>query len=140
MSMGQCFCRTMTRPTFQCLSDEGAVLALPKDAIICEARNRANSQMRASHHALIYFITECTKSVDWGIAVYARSKVNHNMIEINRYNCRRAGPKPMRVLACYNIILRPNIWDKLKTGHLTSGSQTDLFDQSITRQFWPCHL
>ena len=147
--------------------------------------------MHASRHALrwyehvlndgvdisngsLYFVTECTKSVDWGIAVfYARSEDNHNLRlifdgESYQWECRgkidarigsqstdttvpdRGEPNQSVFLGGYKIMLRQDIWDKLKSAitvasqdggdsspeishsanYWTSASQTDPFNQS----------
>ena len=149
-------CNISRPPTFQCTSDSGAVLALPKGAIVYEAGNRRIFQTYASRHALswyeyvlndgidvsngsLYFVTECTKSMDWGIAVfYARSRANHNLRflsdgETCRWNYRgkveaRIGsqstdmtvsgggePNQCVFLRGYKIMLRPDIWVKLNS-------------------------
>ena len=191
-------------PTFQCLSDAGAVLALPKGAIFYEAHSRADLQMHASRHALdwyehvlndgvdisngsVYFVTECTKSVDWGIAVfYARSMAHHSLRltfdgESYQWDYRgkveaRTGsnsaiitvsdgaePNQCVFLGGFKIMLRPDIWDKLKmesmtssqygglsssqtsaTGHSTnqgtSGSRTDTYHQSTSVNSGPSQM
>lgn len=83
--------------TFQCSADEGALLALPKGATLYDAGNRANLLAHVSRYALswyedalnngvdifngsLYFVTECTKCTDWGIAVfYGPSTANHSL-------------------------------------------------------------
>jgi hypothetical protein len=128
---------------------------LPKGATVYEAENRVNFQTHASRHALswyeyvlndgvdisngsVYFVTECTKSMDWGIAVfYARSMPNHNLRLIfdggsYQWDYRgkveaRTGSKSTDItvsnggdpnqcvfLGGYKIMLRPDIWEKLK--------------------------
>lgn len=180
-------------PNFQCLSDAGAVLALQKGAIVYEAHNRADLQAHASRHALnwyehvlndgvdisngsVYFVTECTKSVDWGIAVfYARSAAYHGLRftfdgESHQWDYRGkveartasnsaditvsngGEPNQCVFLGGFKIMLRPEIWNKLKmassqygglsssqtsgTGHSinhgTSGSRTDTYYQSTS--------
>jgi hypothetical protein len=75
----------------------GAVLALPKGATVYEETDRGQFRTHTSRHALtwykdmlnrgmeisngsVYFITECTKTVNWGIAVfYACPTANHNI-------------------------------------------------------------
>lgn len=161
-------CSISRPPTFQCSSDhdEGAVLVLPKGATVYEARNRESFRIHASRHALtwykymlnagmnisngsLYFITECTKSVNWGIAVfYARPKDNDSLRFIfdgdsYRWDSRgkveaRVGPNSesadMTVsdggklnqcvfLRGYKIMLRSDVWNKLNT--ITSGTSND---------------
>ena len=154
-------CSISRPPTFQCLSDEGAVLALPKGAIAYEAGNRRSFQTHASRQALswyervlkdgidisngsVYFVTECTKATDWGIAVfYARSRANHNLQfiadgESYQWNYRgkveaRIGsqstditvsdsgkPNQCVFLRGYKIMLRPDIWDKLNSATIVT--------------------
>jgi hypothetical protein len=150
-----------SHPTFQCSSDAGAVLALPKGAIVYEAQNRADLQAHASRHALdwyehvlndgvdisngsVYFVTECTKSVDWGIAVfYARSTAYHNLrltFDGDSYQWDYRGkveartgsnsadltvsdgaePNQCVFLGGFKIMLRPEIWDELKMASMAS--------------------
>lgn len=172
-------------PTFQCSSDAGAVLALPRGAIVYEAQNRADLRAHASRHALdwyehvlndgvdisngsVYFVTECTKSVDWGIGVfYARSTAYHTLRftfdgESYQWDYRgkveaRTGsnsaditasdgaePNQCVFLGGFKIMVRPEIWDKLKMTSMasyqygglsssqTSGSRTDTYYQSTS--------
>ena len=178
--------------SFRCLADEGAVLALPKGATVYEVRNRRHFQAYGARHALnwyeyalnvgmdilngsLYFVTECTKTMDWGIAVfYARQRADGYLrfiFDRESYRWRRQGKVEARVgsksadnidyntgepnqcvfLRGYKIMLRQDIWDKLKSAttpqdgqispfagtishdssHRTSDSQTDFFYQSL---------
>jgi hypothetical protein len=134
----------------------GAVLALPKGATVYAASNRDRFRTYASCHALtwykymlnkgmdisngsVYFITECTKSVNWGIAVfYARQRASNNIrfiIDGESY-CwdsrgkveARVGPESTDItvsdggvpnqcvfLRGYKVMLRSDIWKKLKS-------------------------
>ena len=139
----------------------GAVLALPKGAVVYEAQNRADLQAHASRHALdwyehvlndgvdisngsVYFVTECTKSVDWGIAVfYARSTAYHSLrltFDGDSYQWDYRGkveartgsnsaditvsdgaePNQCVFLGGFKIMLRPEIWDELKMASMAS--------------------
>ena len=140
---------------FQCLASEGAVLVLPKGATKYEAVNKHRFQTHAARHAenwykyilnegrdisngSLYFVTECIKSVNWGVAVfYANSNTADNLRFIfDEESCRwvrrdkveaRIGPKPKDIIVSddeepnqcvflrgFKIMLRPDIWDKLK--------------------------
>ena len=147
--------RSTSRPrTFQCSSDKGAVLALPKGASVYGAGDMHKFETHASLHALrwyeealnngiklsngsVYFVTECTKSMDWGIAVfYAPSGANHGLRfivdgESYRWNYRgkveaKIGsqstdrivsdgrePNQCVFLRGYKIMLRSDIWAKV---------------------------
>ena len=139
----------------------GAVLALPKGAVVYEAQNRADLRAHASRHALdwyehvlndgvdisngsVYFVTECTKSVDWGIAVfYARSTAYHSLrltFDGDSYQWDYRGkveartgsnsaditvsdgaePNQCVFLGGFKIMLRPEIWDELKMASIAS--------------------
>lgn len=150
--------RISRHPTFQCSADEGALLALPKGATVYEAGNRANFLAHVSRYALswyeyvlnrgvhicngsLYFVTECTKCMDWGIAVfYGPSTANHNLRFISdgesyQWDSRgkvdtRTGskstdttvsdsvvgePNQCVFLGGFKIMLRSDIWAKLKS-------------------------
>ena len=149
-------------PTFKCSSDVGAVLALPKGATVYQETNREQFCRHASRHALawykdmlnkgmnisngsVYFVTECTKSVNWGIAVfYKRPMANHSIRfisdgESHSWACwgkveARVGPESTDItvsdsgepnqcvfLRGFKIMLRSDVWEKLKsTTTLTS--------------------
>ena len=180
---------------FQCLAAEGAVLVLPNGATLYEAVNKHHFQTHAARHAIswyeyslnegrdisngsLYFVTECIKSVNWGIAVFYAHSVTGEYLRVifDEGSCRwdpgdkveaRVGPKPKDIfvsgdeepnqcvfLRGFKIMLRPDIWDRLKsavavtsldgeasfsfssnkTNHSTSqgnsGSQTDSFHRS----------
>ncbi|KAF8688196.1 hypothetical protein AX14_003508 [Amanita brunnescens Koide BX004] len=180
---------------FQCLAAEGAVLVLPKGATLYEAVNKVEFRNHAARHAVswyeymlnegrdisngsLYFVTECIKSVNWGIAVFYAHPIadDHLRFIVTEESCRwerrgkvdsRIGPDPKDItisnddepnqcafLRGYKIMLRSDIWDKLKsavaatsqdgefssspsTGATrdspsqgTSGSQADSFHQS----------
>ena len=161
-------CSISRPPTFQCSleHDEGAVLVLPKGATVYQASYLESFRIHASRHALtwykylldagmgvsngsLYFITECTKSVNWGIAVfYARPILNDNLRFIfdgdsYRWDSRgkveaRVGPdsestdmtvsdggKPNQCvfLRGYKIMLRSDVWNKLNS--TTIGTPND---------------
>ncbi|KAF8340211.1 hypothetical protein F5887DRAFT_855097, partial [Amanita rubescens] len=75
---------------FHCQAAEGAVLALPKGAIVYEALNKFHFQQHAACHAInwykhmfdqgrdfpngsLYLVTECVKTANWGTAVFYAS-------------------------------------------------------------------
>ncbi|KAF8336124.1 hypothetical protein F5887DRAFT_987984 [Amanita rubescens] len=140
---------------FQC-SAKGAVLALPTGATVYEAMNVRHFQAHAAHHAArwykyalneggrdvsngsLYLVTECTKSMNWGISVfYANPTANSDHhLTFDKGLCRwepkrgkvdaRVGPKPTDIILSDNdepnqcvflrgikIMLRPDIWDEL---------------------------
>ena len=176
---------------FQCLAAEGAVLALPKGATLYEAVNKHHFHMHAARHAIswyeyclnegrdisngsLYFITECIKSVNWGIAVFYAHPIAYENLRLifDEGSCWwvpcdkvevRVGPKSKDTIVSdddepnqavflrgYKIMLRPDIWEKLKmavavasqngessssqstrtTSQGRSGSQTDSFRRS----------
>ena len=156
---------------FKCLEDNGAVLSLPKGAIVYEERNRRNFQIYAARHAVswyeymlnagmdvsngsLYFVTECTKSMDWGIAVfYARSTPDDHLqfiFDQESYRWKRRGKVEARVgpkstfdrdteepnqcvfLRGYKIMLRQDIWDQL-IGAIAVTSEDGQASPSITR-------
>ncbi|KAF8343219.1 hypothetical protein F5887DRAFT_341773 [Amanita rubescens] len=140
---------------FQC-SAKGAVLALPTGATVYEAMNVRHFQAHAARHAArwykyalneggrdisngsLYLVTECTKSMNWGISVfYANPTANndHRLI-FDRGSCQweldrgkvvaSVGPKPTDIILSddgepnqcvflrgFKIMLRPDIWDEL---------------------------
>ena len=141
---------------FRCSAAEGAVLVLPTGATFYRTRNRLHFQNHASRHAInwykymlnngmdnpngsLYLVTECTKSLNWGISVfYAHPTANTTLrFAFNEGLCRwdsrgkieaRAGPEPKDItvadddepnqcvfLRGYKIMLRPDIWDKLRS-------------------------
>ncbi|KAF8336673.1 hypothetical protein F5887DRAFT_987264 [Amanita rubescens] len=145
---------------FQC-STKGAILALPTGATVYEARNirqlgRQAARCAASwyEYALneggrdvsngsLYFVTECTKSKNWGIAVFYGNAVanNDHRAIFDSETCQwkyrgktdaRVGPKPKDIvlldddepnqcvfLRGFKIMLRPDIWDKLNAIDVT---------------------
>ena len=174
-------CSISRPPTFKCLSDEGAVLALPKGAIVYEAGNRRSFKMHASRHALswyervlndgidisngsVYLVTECTKSTDWGIAVfYARSRANHNLRfiadgESYKWDYRgnveaRIGsqstdtmtvsdgwePNQCIFLRGYKIMLRPDLWEKLNSATIMTSQDGGFLSPPTSRTSHSTH-
>ena len=114
-----------------------------------------NAGMDVSNGSL-YFVTECTKSMDWGIAVfYARSTPDDHLQyifdqESYRWKCRgkveaRVGSKSDHKFDCdteepnqcvflrgYKIMLRQDIWDQL-TGPIVVTSEDGQSSSSISR-------
>ncbi|KAF8731068.1 hypothetical protein AX14_005236, partial [Amanita brunnescens Koide BX004] len=140
---------------FRCSEDEGAVLALPKGATVYEVRNRHDFQTYAARHAVswyeyafkigmdifngsLYFVTECTKTTDWGIAVfYARQAADDYLRFIfdresyqwkrqgkvearvgsksgDKFDCNIGEPNQCAFLRGYKMMLRQDIWGKIK--------------------------
>ena len=140
---------------FQC-SAKGAVLALPTGATVYEAMNVRHFQAHAAHHAArwykyalneggrdisngsLYLVTECTKSMNWGISVFYANPPAHNdhrlifdkgsrRWELSRGKVdARVGPKPTDIILAdddepnqcvflrgFKIMLRPDIWGEL---------------------------
>ena len=160
--------------TFKCSEDSGAVLSLPKGAIVYEEKNRCNFQAYAARHAVgwyedmlnagmdvsngsLYFVTECTKSTDWGIAVfYARSMPNDHLQFIfdqesyqwrrrggkvearvgskstDKFDCDTGEPNQCVFLRGYKIMLRQDIWDQI-TGAIVVTSEGGQSSSSIPR-------
>ena len=87
----------------------------------------------------LYFVTECIKSKNWGIAVfYGRTRAGDDLrVNFNEGSCQwgrrgkveaRAGPKPKDIvlsdddepnqcvfLRGFKLMLRPDVWDKVKS-------------------------
>ena len=159
---------------FECLAAEGAVLALPKGATLYEAVNKHHFQRHAARHAIswyeyclnegrdisngsLYFVTECIKSVNWGIAVfYAQPKDDENLrLIFDEGSCRwapgdnvevRVGPKQKDVIVSdddepnqgvflrgYKIMLQPDIWDRLKTAMAVTSPDGEVSSSQSTR-------
>ena len=159
---------------FRWSADEGAVLALPKGATVYEVRNRREFQTYAARHAIswyeytlsvgmdilngsLYFVTESTKSMDWGIAVfYARPTADHYLRFIfdgesyrwvrrgkvearvgskstDNFDCDRDTGEPNQCvfLRGYKIRLRQDIWDKLNSATVVKSQ--DRHSSSFTR-------
>ena len=113
-----------------------------------------NAGMDVSNGSL-YFVTECTKSTDWGIAVfYARSTPDDRLQFIfnqesyqwkrrgkvearvgskstDKFDCDTGEPNQCVFLRGYKIMLRQDIWDQL-TGALVVTTE-DGPSSSITR-------
>jgi hypothetical protein len=143
-------------PAFQCSADEGAILVLPTGATVYSAMNLLHFQKHSSRHAIdwykyvldsgrdisngsLYLVTECTKSANWGNAVFYPHRTEHDILqfifddELYRWRRRgkieaKAGPGPKDIhvsddeepnqcvfLRGYKIMLRADIWDKLRT-------------------------
>ena len=124
--------------------------------MVYEVRNRHDFQTYAARHAVrwyeyalnvgmdvsngsLYFVTESTKSMDWGIAVfYARSTTDDYLRFIfdresyrwkrrgkvearvgskstDKFDCDAGEPNQCVFLRGYKIMLRQDIWDKLKS-------------------------
>jgi hypothetical protein len=160
--------------TFRCSEDSGAVLSLPKGAIVYEEENRCNFQTYAARHAVswyeymlnagmdvsngsLYFVTECTKSTDWGIAVFYAQSMPYDHLQFifdqESYQWRRRGgkvearvgskstdnfdsdteePNQCVFLRGYKIMLRQDVWDQL-TGAIVVTSEEAQSSSSITR-------
>ena len=157
---------------FRCLDDEGAVLALPKGATVYEVRNRRDFQTYAARYAVswyeymfnagmdisngsLYFVTESTKSMDWGIAVFyaqptaddylrfifdqescqwkRRGKVEARVgsQSMDKFDCDTGGPNQCVFLRGYKIMLRQDIWNKLNSTTVVT-SQDGHFSLSFT--------
>ena len=163
---------------FQCLAAEGAVLVLPNGATVYEAANKFDFQSLAARHAIswykymlhegrdisngsLYFVTECIKSMNWGISIfYAHSLADdHLRFIVNEGSCRwerlgkvdaRVGPNPKDILVSddeepnqcvflrgYKIMLRPDIWDKLKSGMAVTSEDGESSSSAKTTRHSP---
>ncbi|KAF8730468.1 hypothetical protein AX14_005556, partial [Amanita brunnescens Koide BX004] len=141
--------------SFQCLAAEGAVLVLQKGATIYQAMNKADFQSHAARHAIswykymlnegldvsngsLYFVTECIKSVHWGIAVFYADPIPDDYLRFiaKEGSClweqrgkveSKIGPNSKDIIPSddeepnqcvflrgYKVMLRSDIWDKLK--------------------------
>ena len=87
----------------------------------------------------LYFVTESTKSVDWGIAVFYAQQTADDYLRLNfdqgsyqwkrrgkvearvgsqsmdKFDCDTGGPNQCVFLRGYKIMLRQDIWDKLNS-------------------------
>ena len=143
-------------PAFQCSADEGAVIVLPTGATVYSATNLLNFQRLASCHAIdwykyalntgrdissgsLYLVTECTKSANWGTAVFYPHRTEYDKLQFifeegfGRWERRgkieaKTGPRPKEMyvlndeegnqcvfLRGYKIMLRADVWDKLRS-------------------------
>ncbi|KAF8328475.1 hypothetical protein F5887DRAFT_149336, partial [Amanita rubescens] len=148
---------------FKCSEAGGAVLALPRGATVYEATNKRHFQQHAARHAVswykyllntgrdvtngsLYFVTDCIKSANWGIATFYASQADNDYLHLifDERSCRwkflgkveaRDGPGSMDIVASdggepnqcvflcgYKIMLQPRIWDELWNAVLV-GSQ-----------------
>ena len=143
--------------------DEGAVLTLPKGATVFEARNLFDFEQLAARHAVnwyrymfdkgrndpngsLYFVTECTKSINWGHAVFYACPTTSDYLRLTfdqescQWDCQgkvdaRTGPKAKYIIGfneepnqCvfirgYKIMLRQDVWAKLKSTVMVVPSQ-----------------
>jgi hypothetical protein len=135
-------------------------------------RNRRDFQTYAARHAVswyeyifnvgmdisngsLYFVTESTKSVDWGIAVFyaqptaddylrlifdqesyqwkRRGKVEARVgsQSMDKFDCDTGGPNQCVFLRGYKIMLRQDIWDKLSSTTVVT-SRDGHFSESFT--------
>jgi hypothetical protein len=149
--------------SFQCLEAGGAVLALPKGATVYEAMNKLDFQRHAARHAVgwyeymlnkgrdvtngsLYFVTDCIKSVNWGIATFYASPAANDYLHLvfDERSCRweylgkveaRDGPRSTDIvtpdggepnqcvfLRGYKIMLQPHVWHRLRST-IVVGSQ-----------------
>ena len=161
------------RSAFQCPAAEGAVLTLPKGATIYEARNILDFQQFAARHAVnwyrymfdkgrddpngsLYFVTECTKSINWGTAVFYPHPTTSDYLRLTfdqgscQWDCQgkvdaRTGPKAKDIIVSdeeepnqcvflrgYKIMLRQNVWEKLKSAVMIVPSQDGGFSLPST--------
>ena len=129
---------------------------LPTGATFYQAMNRIHFQNHASRHAInwykymlhhgrdrangsLYLVTECTKSINWGISVFYAPPTDSTSLRFtfNEGRCRwafrgkieaNAGPRPNDIIVTndeepnqcvflrgYKIMLRPDIWGKLRS-------------------------
>ena len=130
---------------------------MPKGTVIYEATNKLHFRLHAARHALsryeymlnmgsdapngsLYFVTDCIKSVNWGIATFSAPSTAYDALHLDfdEGSCRwefrgkveaRVGPRPMDViitddeepnqcvfLGGYKVMLQQRIWDKLQNG------------------------
>lgn len=148
--------RAHRSPEFQCSAAEGAVLVLPQGATLYQAMNRLHFQNHASRHAIswyrymlnngrdsangsLYLVTECIKSMNWGISVFYSLPTTNSSLRFifNEGQClwysrgkieARAGPERGDITISeeeepnqcvfvrgYKIMLRSDIWDKMRS-------------------------
>ena len=142
---------------------------LQKGATVYRAMNKTDFQSHAARHAIswykymlaegldisngsLYFVTECIKSVHWGIAVFYADPMSDDYLRfiVQEGSCRweqrgkvesRIGPNPKDIIPSdeepnqcvflrgYKIMLRSDIWDKL-TGAVAVTSPDGEFSSS----------
>ena len=114
-----------------------------------------NEGIKISNGSL-YLVTECIKSVNWGIAVfYAHPIADENLrVILEDGSCQlvpgdkieaRVGPKPSDIIVpdgeepnqCvflrgYKIMLRPDIWEKLKNATVVTSQGGEFFSSPST--------
>lgn len=101
---------------------------------------------RNSPNGSIYFVTECTKSINWGTAVfYAQPKTSDYLqLTFNQESCQwvsqgkvdaRTGPKGKDIISSddepnqciflrgFKVMLRQDVWDQLKSAVMIVSSQ-----------------
>ena len=128
---------------------------MPSGATVYEARNIVDFQHLAARHAInwyrymfskgrgdpngsLYLVTECTKSINWGTAVFYPHPTSSDYLRLTfdqescQWNCQgkvdaRTGPKAKDIIGTdngpnqciflrgYKIMLRQDVWDKLKS-------------------------
>ena len=137
---------------------------MPKGATIYEALNGLAFQNYTARHAInwyrymfykgrnfpngsLYFVTECTKSINWGTAVFYPHPTTSDYLRLtfDQESCQwdsqgkvdaRTGPKAKDIISSdeeepnqcvfirgYKIMLRQDIWDKLKSAVMVVPSQ-----------------
>ena len=162
---------------FQCSAAEGAVLVLQKGATVYRAMNKADFQSHAARHAIswykytlnkgldisngsLYFVTECIKSVHWGIAVFYADQMPDDYLRfiVKEGSCRweqcgkvesRIGPNPKDIIPSddeepnqcvflrgFKIMLRSDIWGKL-TGTMAVTIQDGAFSSPTRTTNFP---
>ena len=143
---------------------------LQKGATVYEAMNKADFQRHAACHAInwykymlndgldvsngsLYFVTECIKSVNWGIAVFYANPIaeDHLRFIADEGSCRwercgkveaRVGPNPKDIasdddepnqcvfLRGFKIMLRSDIWDELNSSVAVTSQDGELSSSS----------
>ena len=144
---------------------------MPSGATVYEARNIVDFQHLAARHAInwyrymfskgrgdpngsLYLVTECTKSINWGTAVFYPHPTTSDYLRLTfdqescQWDCQgkvdaRTGPKAKDIIGSndepnqcvflrgYKIMLRQDVWDKLKKAQVVPLTRCILLSYSV---------